>query len=239
MAAGPSTNQPRLSVCAFPPHPAGASGDFQQVTRIARLMVTQLGLSKKLGQVAWAQSGGGQFLGASIAQPSDFSQKTADEIDNEVKELVERAYRRAKDLVTTNVDILHKVGGGRLGARGGAAPRGGGGLCTMAGRQACQVRRLCAVACGIRGSHGLSANRGVRLQKLRPCVRQAPLTADSFIWPLVLPLAPPHARAQVAAVLVEKENIDGDEFQQIVLASQAQQYLKNDAPGMTIPYQSA
>ncbi|KXZ56049.1 hypothetical protein GPECTOR_2g1601 [Gonium pectorale] len=129
----------------------GASGDFQQVTRIARLMVTQLGLSKKLGQVAWSQSGGQQFLGASAAQPADFSQATADEIDNEVKELVERAYRRAKDLVVSNIDILHKV----------------------------------------------------------------------------------------AAVLVEKENIDGDEFQQIVLASQAQQYLKKDAPEMSIPYQAA
>jgi cell division protease FtsH len=43
----------------------------------------------------------------------------------------------------------------------------------------------------------------------------------------------------VAAVLIEKENIDGDEFQQIVLASQAQQYLKKDAPGVTIPYQAA
>lgn len=129
----------------------GASSDFQQVSRIARLMVTQLGLSKKLGQVAWSQGGGNQFLGASAAQPADFSQKTADEIDNEVKDLVERAYRRAKDLVLSNVDILHKV----------------------------------------------------------------------------------------AAVLIEKENIDGDEFQQIVLASQAQQYLKKDAPGVSIPYQAA
>jgi len=42
-----------------------------------------------------------------------------------------------------------------------------------------------------------------------------------------------------AAVLMEKENIDGDEFQQIILESQAQQYLKKDAPGVTIPYQAA
>lgn len=38
---------------------------------------------------------------------------------------------------------------------------------------------------------------------------------------------------------MEKENIDGDEFQQIILESQAQQYLKQDAPGVTIPYQAA
>jgi cell division protease FtsH len=41
----------------------------------------------------------------------------------------------------------------------------------------------------------------------------------------------------VAAVLIEKENIDGDEFQQIILESQVEQYLKDDAPGLSIPYQ--
>jgi cell division protease FtsH len=66
-----------------------------------------------------------------------------------VQKLVERAYRRAKDLVQTNVDILHKV----------------------------------------------------------------------------------------AAILIEKENMDGDEFSRIVLESKAKQYLKDDAPAVTIPYQ--
>jgi cell division protease FtsH len=42
----------------------------------------------------------------------------------------------------------------------------------------------------------------------------------------------------VAAVLMEKENIDGDEFQRIIMASSARQYLKDDAPGVTIPYQA-
>jgi cell division protease FtsH len=43
---------------------------------------------------------------------------------------------------------------------------------------------------------------------------------------------------KTAAVLMEKENIDGDEFQQIILESQADQYLKQDAPGVSIPYQA-
>ncbi len=77
--------------------------------------------------------------------------QTADQIDKEVKNLVERAYRRAKDLVTANIDTLHKI----------------------------------------------------------------------------------------AAVLIEKENIDGEEFMQIISSAQAEQYLKNDAPGVTIPYQTA
>ncbi len=85
----------------------GASNDFQQVTRVARLMVTQLGMSKVLGQVAWS-SGGQSFLGSQAGQPADFSMATADEIDREVKSLVETAYRRAKDLMQSNIDILHK-----------------------------------------------------------------------------------------------------------------------------------
>lgn len=44
---------------------------------------------------------------------------------------------------------------------------------------------------------------------------------------------------QTAEVLIEKENIDGEEFQQIILSSQAEQYLKNDEPSQTIPYQKA
>lgn len=44
-------------------------------------------------QIAWSSGGGNTFLGGSMAQPSDFSSKTADEVDAEVKDLVERAYR--------------------------------------------------------------------------------------------------------------------------------------------------
>ena len=64
-----------------------------QVARTAKAMVTQMGMSKKLGQVAWTSSGGPSFVGQSMGQPSDCSGETADEIDAEVKALVERAYR--------------------------------------------------------------------------------------------------------------------------------------------------
>ncbi len=57
------------------------------------MMITQMGFSKKLGQVAWSTGGGPSFLGQSMGQPSDCSGQTSDEIDNEVKELVNRAYR--------------------------------------------------------------------------------------------------------------------------------------------------
>ena len=127
----------------------GASGDFQQVSRTARLMVTSMGMSKRLGQVAWSGGGGPSFLGQSMGQPAECSGETQDEIDQEVKALVDRAYRRAKDLVSSNIQVLHKT----------------------------------------------------------------------------------------AERLLESEQMDGDEFARIVAESQAEQYLKNDEPSVSVPYQ--
>ena len=127
----------------------GASGDFQQVTRTAKMMVTQMGFSDELGQVCYGGGGGPSFLGAQAGQDADYSGETADIIDKEVKDLVNRAYRRAKDLLQTNLDLLHDV----------------------------SIR------------------------------------------------------------LMETENMDGDEFEKIVLASGAAQYTKDDEPSITVPYQ--
>jgi len=129
----------------------GASGDFQQVSRVARMMVSQMGFSKKLGQVAWSGGGGSQFLGAQMAQPADCSGTTADLIDSEVKDIVDRAYRRAKDLVMSNIEVLHRC----------------------------------------------------------------------------------------ADLLMEREQIDGEDLQALLVEAQSQQYLKEDEPSMTIPYRPA
>lgn len=126
----------------------GASNDFQQVTRTARMMVTQMGFSEKLGQVAVAGSSGPSFLGQDVGQSADYSAKTSDIIDNEVKDLVNCAYRRAKDLIETNIAVLHK-------------------------------------------------------------------TAD---------------------VLMEKENIDGEQFSNIFLEIEAEMYLKEDSPETAVPF---
>ena len=87
----------------------GASGDFQQVSRVARGMITNYGFSDKLGQVAMSSQGGDPFLGQSAGQGADYSAETAAVIDGEVKELVEKAYGRAMDLCTTHIDVLHKT----------------------------------------------------------------------------------------------------------------------------------
>merc|ERR1712118_656465 len=124
----------------------GASNDFQQVARTARLMVTQLGFSDKIGQLCIGGSSGPSFLGQEMGQ--GMSMETMDVIDSEVRALVRQAYRRAKDLIVSNMAVLHK-------------------------------------------------------------------TAD---------------------VLLEKENINGQEFEAILIAEGGSMYLKDDSPETTVPY---
>ncbi|KAI3949755.1 hypothetical protein MKX01_040972 [Papaver californicum] len=72
----------------------GASNDFMQVSRVARQMVERFGFSKKIGQIAIGGGGGNPFLGQSMSSQKDYSMATADIVDAEVRELVEKAYTR-------------------------------------------------------------------------------------------------------------------------------------------------
>jgi len=87
----------------------GASNDLQQVARVARQMVTRFGMSDKLGPVALGRQGGGVFLGRDIASDRDFSNTTAAAIDDEVSQLVDQAYQRAKEVLVGNRSILDKL----------------------------------------------------------------------------------------------------------------------------------
>ncbi|CAI5470244.1 unnamed protein product [Closterium sp. Yama58-4] len=87
----------------------GASNDFMQVSRVARQMVERLGFSKKVGQLALGGGGGNPFLGQQVTNATEYSMATADLIDSEVRELVDRAYTRAKTLLTENIDVMHKL----------------------------------------------------------------------------------------------------------------------------------
>ncbi|MCP9886147.1 ATP-dependent zinc metalloprotease FtsH3 [Synechococcus sp. ATX 2A4] len=87
----------------------GASNDLQQVARVARQMVTRFGMSDRLGPVALGRSQGGMFLGRDIAAERDFSEDTAAAIDEEVGQLVEVAYRRAKGVLTDNRPVLDEL----------------------------------------------------------------------------------------------------------------------------------
>ena len=87
----------------------GASNDLQQVTRVARQMVTRFGMSDRLGPVALGRSNGNVFMGRDIASDRDFSNETAAAIDEEVRNYVDQAYSRAKKVLTDNRHILDRL----------------------------------------------------------------------------------------------------------------------------------
>ncbi len=87
----------------------GASNDLQQVARVARQMITRFGMSDRLGPVALGRQNGNVFLGRDIASDRDFSNETASAIDEEVRQLVDTAYKRAKDVLESNRHILDSL----------------------------------------------------------------------------------------------------------------------------------
>ena len=87
----------------------GASNDLQQVARVARQMVTRFGMSDRLGPVALGRQGGNVFLGRDIASDRDFSDETAAAIDAEVSQLVDQAYKRAKQVLIDNRSVLDQL----------------------------------------------------------------------------------------------------------------------------------
>jgi cell division protease FtsH len=87
----------------------GAAGDIQQATNMARAMVTQWGMSKKLGMVLYGEGDEYVFLGKDLAQGKTYSEQTAQEIDTEVRRLVDEGYQRASKLIIDNRDKLELI----------------------------------------------------------------------------------------------------------------------------------
>lgn len=87
----------------------GASNDIERATDIAHKMVTQWGLSEKLGPLLYAEEEGEVFMGRSTAKVKHMSDETANAIDAEVRGLIERNFQRAKDILMDNMDILHAM----------------------------------------------------------------------------------------------------------------------------------
>ncbi|RUO43864.1 ATP-dependent zinc metalloprotease FtsH [Aliidiomarina taiwanensis] len=87
----------------------GASNDIERATDIARKMVTQWGLSEKMGPLLYAEEDDQVFLGRSVAQNKQMSDRTMDLIDAEIRELCDRNYDRAKEILEQNKDILHAM----------------------------------------------------------------------------------------------------------------------------------
>ena len=87
----------------------GAAGDIQQATNMARAMVTQWGMSEKLGMVLYGEGDEYVFLGKDLAQGKTYSEQTAQEIDTEVRRLVDEGYQRASKLISDNRDKLELI----------------------------------------------------------------------------------------------------------------------------------
>jgi cell division protease FtsH len=85
----------------------GAAGDLEQATGIARSMVTRFGMSDKLGPLTFGKREDMIFLGKEITSSKDYSEATAQLIDMEVREMIERAHEQALQLLRANLDKLH------------------------------------------------------------------------------------------------------------------------------------
>ena len=88
---------------------SGASNDIERVTKIARNMVTRLGMSEKLGPRVYGQKEEMIFLGREISEQRDYSETVAQEIDNEVAKLVEASFDKALELLKQHQDKLEAV----------------------------------------------------------------------------------------------------------------------------------
>jgi cell division protease FtsH len=91
---------------------SGASNDLQRVTQMARTMVTQLGMSEKLGPRVYGQKQEMVFLGREISEQRDYSDAIAEKIDVEVRQIIDEQYGRATDILTTHrpeLDLIARV----------------------------------------------------------------------------------------------------------------------------------
>ncbi len=88
---------------------SGASNDLERVTRMARAMVTRLGMSKQLGPMVYGQKEELIFLGREISEQRDYSESVAQEIDTEVRSLVADAYQQAKQILMDYREKLDAV----------------------------------------------------------------------------------------------------------------------------------
>jgi len=87
----------------------GASNDIQQATYLARRMITEFGMSEKLGRVRYKANEEEIFLGHSVTQTQNVSEATAELIDAEIRHLIETAEATARRILTEHLEDLHKV----------------------------------------------------------------------------------------------------------------------------------
>lgn len=93
----------------FKKYTTGAGNDIERATHLARKMVCEWGMSEKLGPLSYGAKEEEIFLGREITRHKDFSEKTAQIIDDEIKKIVVAGMNRAVSILTENIDIMHKL----------------------------------------------------------------------------------------------------------------------------------
>jgi cell division protease FtsH len=88
---------------------AGAKDDIKKATELARMMVCEWGMSETLGPINYSESEEHLFLGREITRSRNHSEFTAQEIDKEVRRILDEGYNKAKDLILQNIDKLEKL----------------------------------------------------------------------------------------------------------------------------------
>lgn len=86
----------------------GASQDIKQATELARAMVTQYGMSDKVGLINYGSNDDEVFIGRDLAHARNYGEQTAALIDSEVKRIIDESYKKAKELINEHMDVLHK-----------------------------------------------------------------------------------------------------------------------------------
>lgn len=87
----------------------GAASDIKKATKVARKMVTSFGMSENIGVISYDEDDDEVFIGRDLAHTRAYSEKVAGEIDSEVKAIVDDCYARAKAIIMSHEDILHKA----------------------------------------------------------------------------------------------------------------------------------
>ena len=89
----------------------GASNDIERATAIARNMVTKYGMSERIGTLTLGSDQDEVFLGRDLAHAKTYSEETASVVDEEIKRIIDKAYEKAKQILTEHIDKLHAVAG--------------------------------------------------------------------------------------------------------------------------------
>ena len=87
----------------------GASNDMQRATKLARNMVTQWGMSDKMGNMTYGEPQEHVFMGRDFGQTKNYSEQIAYELDKEVKKIIDEKHELAKQILTENRDILDEL----------------------------------------------------------------------------------------------------------------------------------